>query len=184
MHLIQAGVDEAGRGPLAGPVVAAAVIFDVKYDLSLFKDSKVLTSKMRDVLYEQITKDALTFGIGICNVFEIDTLNIHYATLLAMERAVLNLSIKPDLVLIDGKFVPKNLPYAMQAIVSGDNLVPLISAASILAKVTRDRIMIDLHDLYPKYNFAQHKGYATKEHYAAIKKHGTIKEHRKNFVTT
>lgn len=180
MNMI-AGVDEAGRGPLVGSVVAASVIFDNDYDLSDFKDSKKLSEKKRNILYKKIKLESLSYAIGVASAQEIDELNIHYATLLAMKRAIEGLSIKPSNVLIDGKFTPKGLIIPAKAIIKGDSLEPVISAASILAKVTRDEMMYELHDKYPEFNFAKHKGYPTKEHLDAINSHGIISEHRKSF---
>lgn len=176
-----AGVDEAGRGPLVGPVVAASVIFAPDFDLSEFKDSKKLSEKKRDILFEKIKINSLSYGIGIASAEEIDKLNIHYATLLAMKRAIEGLSIIPNQILIDGKFTPSGLSIPMQAIIKGDSLEPIISAASILAKVTRDKMMYELHQKHPMYNFAKHKGYPTKEHFDAIEKYGIIKDHRISF---
>jgi len=176
-----AGVDEAGRGPLVGSVVAASVIFDDNYDLSEFKDSKKLSEKKRNILFKKIKLESISYAIGVATAQEIDEINIHNATLLAMKRAIEGLSIKPSNILIDGKFVPKGLIIPAQAIIKGDSLEPVISAASILAKVTRDEMMYELHEKYPEFNFAKHKGYPTKEHLDAINKHGIISEHRKTF---
>jgi len=176
-----AGVDEAGRGPLVGAVVAASVIFEDNYDLSDFKDSKKLSEKKRNILYKKIKIDSISYAIGVATAQEIDEINIHNATLLAMKRAIEGLSTKPSNILIDGKFVPKGLVIPAQAIIKGDSLEPVISAASILAKVTRDEMMYELHEKHPEFNFAKHKGYPTKEHLEAINKYGIISEHRKTF---
>tara|TARA_R110002124_G_scaffold236704_3_gene401939 strand:+ start:842 stop:1414 length:573 start_codon:yes stop_codon:yes gene_type:complete len=176
-----AGVDEVGRGPLVGSVVAAAVIFPDNYDLTCFKDSKKLSEKKRNILTEEIKSNALNYSIGYASPLEIDNINIHNATLLAMERAILGLNISPKMILIDGKFVPKSISFPMKAIIQGDSIEPIISAASIIAKVVRDQMMYDLHEKHPEYNFAKHKGYPTKEHFAAIEKYGLITEHRRSF---
>lgn len=175
------GVDEAGRGPLAGPVVAAAVVLDPLTPILQLKDSKKLSPKRREFLFEQIKEKAIAFAFGRATVQEIEQLNISQATLLAMQRAVLNLSITPTQVLIDGNQAP-NLPYDVETIVKGDQTVATISAASILAKVLRDREMLEYHTQYPDYGFKQHKGYATKQHILALKKLGATPLHRKNFM--
>lgn len=181
MSLIVAGVDEVGRGPLAGPVVTAAVI--LKHPLEGLADSKTLSPKKRNILCEQIKEHALAFAYGRAEVAEVDALNIHHASLLAMKRAVEALSVKPELVLVDGSFLPKlNIP--CKAIVKGDSLIPQISAASILAKVMRDEEMEQLDGLYPGYGFAQHKGYGTVMHKQALNKLGPCRIHRKSFVLT
>jgi ribonuclease HII len=176
-----AGIDEAGRGPLAGPVLAAAVIFHPDKPITGLADSKTLTSKQREALYEKIIKNALAWAVGRAEVEEIDRLNILQASLLAMQRALLALHLKPILVLVDGNILPK-LPYQAKAIVRGDADIPVISAASILAKVTRDREMRLLHQHYPCYNFAQNKGYGTPEHLTNLKKHGVCAIHRQSFA--
>jgi len=175
------GVDEAGRGPLAGPVVAAAVVLDPSTPISHLKDSKKLSPKQREFLFEEIKEKSIAFAFGRATVQEIEQLNILQATLLAMQRAVLNLSITPTQVLVDGNQAP-NLPYAVETIVRGDQTVETISAASILAKVLRDREMFEYHTQYPGYGFKQHKGYATKQHILALKKLGATPLHRKNFT--
>jgi ribonuclease HII len=175
------GVDEAGRGPLAGPVVAAAVVLDASIPISHLKDSKKLSSKQREFLFEEIKEKAIAFAFGRATVQEIEQLNILQATLLAMQRAVLNLSITPTQVLVDGNQAP-SLPYEVETIVKGDQKVATISAASILAKVLRDREMLEYHTQYPDYGFKQHKGYATKQHILALKKLGATPLHRKNFM--
>lgn len=175
-----AGVDEAGVGPIAGPVVAAAVILNPEKKIYKLRDSKILSPKERDILFQRISDKALCVGVGIANVEEIDHLNIFHATMLAMQRAILNLKIQPQLILIDGRSKPPiNLP--MQAIVGGDKTVKCISAASIVAKVTRDKLMTDYHKSYPHYHFAQHKGYSTKLHQKLVSLHGISDLHRRSF---
>ena len=176
-----AGVDEAGRGPLAGCVVAAAVILDDKNPIKGLADSKKLTAHKRDKLYDEIRAKALCVGVGQASVAEIDTLNILQATMLAMQRAVAQLRLKPALVLVDGNRIPQ-LDVLAEAIVQGDSKVQAISAASIIAKVTRDRQCADLHAQYPHYGFDSHKGYGTAVHMAALTKHGACAEHRKSFA--
>ena len=178
--LLIAGVDEAGRGPLAGPVVAAAVILDPQKHIDGLADSKVLNERKRDSLFEAIKIDTLCWSVGIATVEEIDELNILQATLLAMQRAINDLAIQPDEVLIDGNCLPKLLMPA-QVIVKGDSKVKAISAASIVAKVVRDKIMVDYHNLYPDYAFQFHKGYGTKQHLKEIDKFGFLPIHRKSF---
>lgn len=175
-----AGVDEAGRGPLAGPVVAAAVILDDMHPIKGLNDSKKLTAKQREKLFDEIRAKALCCSIAQASVEEIDELNILQATLLAMRRAVEGLRLKPAKVLVDGNRLP-TLDVLAEAIVGGDALVPSISAASILAKVTRDRWCAELDAQYPQYGFAGHKGYGTAEHLAALKAHGACPQHRKTF---
>ena len=176
-----AGVDEAGRGPLAGPVIAAAVILDPKNPIHGLKDSKKLTEKKRELLFDEIVEHSLAYAIGRAEVEEIDQINILQASLSAMRRAVLQLSCIPDLVLVDGNQLP-NLPYKAEAIIQGDQKVEAISAASIIAKVTRDREMKVLDKLYPEYGLAQHKGYPTKAHIAALQKVGVSAIHRLSFA--
>jgi ribonuclease HII len=175
-----AGVDEAGRGPLAGPVVAAAVILDELHPIKGLADSKKLTALQRDRLYDEIRGKALCFAVAQASVQEIDELNILQATLLAMRRAVDGLRLPPKLVLVDGNRLPV-LPMRAEAIVQGDDKVAAISAASILAKVTRDRWCLELDIQYPVYGFAKHKGYGTAEHLAALRAHGPCSEHRASF---
>ena len=175
-----AGVDEAGRGPLAGPVVAAAVILDERKPIHGLADSKKLSAKRREALFEEIRAKALCCSIAQAGVLEIDTLNILQATLLAMRRAVLGLRLPPKLVLVDGNRLPM-LEMRAEAIVKGDATVPAISAASILAKVSRDRWCVDYHQLFPQYGFDQHKGYGTADHLAALRQHGPCPEHRRTF---
>lgn len=176
-----AGVDEAGRGPLAGPVVAAAVILNPNNPIPGLKDSKKLTEKKREALYAEIVAKSLSFAIAHAQVHEIDEVNILQASLLAMHRAIMGLSMPPSLVLIDGNQIPRNLPYPAEAIVQGDQKVAEISAASILAKVTRDREMRILDKLHPGYGFAAHKGYPTKAHRDALQRLGVSKVHRLSF---
>lgn len=176
-----AGVDEAGRGPLAGPVITAAVILNPLKPIIGLADSKQLTEQEREFLYSLIYENALAISVGRADVKEIDQINILQATLLAMQRAVLGLNIKPHLVLIDGNASPK-LPYDAKTIIKGDQLEPAISAASIIAKVTRDREMV-LHDKsFPEYQFAKHKGYGTKEHLSALEKYGPCELHRTSYA--
>lgn len=176
-----AGVDEAGRGPLAGPVVAAAVILDPDKPILGIKDSKILSPKNRELLAQKIKQNALAWSVQCADVDEIEQLNIHHATLLAMKRAVESLHIMPDLAQMDGKFCP-NLPCLAEAIIDGDFIIPVIGAASILAKVHRDEYMIALHQQYPEYGFDEHKGYATKKHLFALKQFGISPVHRKGFA--
>lgn len=175
-----AGVDEVGRGPLAGPVVAAAVILPKDGIGQKLFDSKKISSKKRENLYERILSEALGVGIGIIGQEEIDLLNIFQATLKAMALAVENLPISPDFILIDGPHGLK-LPIPQKPIKKGDQLSNSIAAASIVGKVTRDRMMLEWHQKYPQYNFAKHKGYGTKEHRQAIEKFGVSELHRKTF---
>lgn len=175
-----AGVDEAGRGPLAGPVLAAAVILDDLHPINGLADSKKLTAHRREQLYDEIRAKALCCAVAQASVQEIDELNILQATLLAMRRAVAGLRLVPKLVLVDGNRLPV-LPMRAEAIVKGDALVAAISAASILAKVTRDRWCVEVDQLYPAYGFAKHKGYGTAEHLAALQLHGACPAHRTTF---
>ncbi len=175
-----AGVDEAGRGPLAGPLVAAAVILDDLHPIVGLADSKVLTEKKRERLYDEIRAKALCCCIAEASVEEIDRLNILQATLLAMRRAVEGLRLKPAKVLVDGNRLPV-LKVPAEAIVKGDAKVQAISAASILAKVSRDRQCLAMHAAYPDYGFAAHKGYPTADHIAALRKHGVTVWHRRSF---
>ena len=179
--MVQCGVDEAGRGPLVGDVFAAAVILNPENPIVGLKDSKQLTAKKREMLYEEIITKSLAYSISSSSVDEIDVLNILQATLLAMKRAVEGLVITPSIALIDGNKIP-NLSIPSEAIVKGDSKVEAISAASILAKVTRDRTMVELDKLYPNYGFAKHKGYGTAEHLNAINQYGILPEHRKSFA--
>jgi ribonuclease HII len=179
--MLMAGVDEAGRGPLAGPVVAAAVIFRPDERLRGLRDSKLLTPEARDELAAKIRDRAVAWAIGESAVGEIDALNIHHATLLAMKRAIESLSTKPEVVWIDGLHCPA-LDYPARAIVDGDRLIASIAAASILAKTTRDAMLVELDRNYPNYGFARHKGYATVEHLAALRLHGPCPAHRRFFA--
>jgi len=176
-----AGVDEAGRGPLAGPVVAAAVILDDLHPIAGLADSKKLSAARREKLYDEIRAKALCCSIAEASVEEIDRLNILQATLLAMRRAVEGLRLKPAKVLVDGNRLPV-LDVLAEAIVKGDAKVPAISAASILAKVHRDRWCADYDREFPQYGFAAHKGYGTAEHMAALRAHGACPQHRKTFA--
>jgi len=176
-----AGVDEAGRGPLAGPVVAAAVILDELNPIKGLADSKKLTALRREKLYDEIRAKALCCSIAEASVEEIDRLNILQATLLAMRRAVEGLRLKPAKVLVDGNRLPV-LDVLAEAIVKGDATVPAISAASILAKVYRDRWCAEYDREFPQYGFAAHKGYGTAEHLAALRAHGACPQHRKSFA--
>ncbi len=180
-YTLIAGVDEVGRGPLIGAVVTAAVILDPSKPISGLNDSKKLSEKKRLLLVEEIKAKALSWSLGRAEVEEIDSLNILHATMLAMERAVAGLQTQPEWVLIDGNRVPEGLKGRASAVVKGDSLVPEISAASILAKVARDAEMTALHQQYPQYNFAGHKGYPTAEHLAAIKQFGILAQHRRSF---
>ena len=178
------GVDEAGRGPLVGAVVAGAVVLDPNNPIEGLKDSKKLTAVRREYLYEQIMERAKAWGVGEASPAEIDEINILQATMLAMRRAIEDLTIRlgawPDKALIDGNRCPE-LPIAAEAIVKGDAKEPAISAASIVAKVTRDRQMQLLHERHPEYGFAQHMGYPTEAHFAALKQYGTCDQHRRSF---
>jgi ribonuclease HII len=178
------GVDEAGRGPFAGAVVAGAVVLDPENPISGFKDSKQLSPARREFLFEQIQLKAKAWGIGEASPVEIDEINILQATMLAMRRAIEDLTTRlggwPDKALIDGNRCPE-LPIAAEAIVKGDTKEPAISAASILAKVTRDRQMMALHELHPQYGFAKHMGYPTEAHFAALKAFGACDQHRRSF---
>lgn len=176
-----AGVDEVGRGPLVGAVVTAAVILDPNRPIVGLADSKKLTEKKRESLYLEITEKALCWSIGRAEADEIDRLNILHATMLAMQRAVAALHIVPDYVLVDGNRCPK-LPMSSQAIVKGDSRVAEISAASILAKVTRDREMVELDRRFPEYGFAQHKGYPTAFHLEKLARFGATEFHRRSFA--
>jgi ribonuclease HII len=175
------GVDEAGRGPLAGAVYAAAVILPAHYDLPWLNDSKKLTARRREVLFDLIQACAVSWSVASASIEEIDELNILHATMLAMQRAVAGLAVVPDEALIDGNRVPKGLTVLGRAIVGGDALEACISAASILAKVSRDRDVETFEVLYPGYGFAQHKGYPTAQHLEALKRLGPCPVHRKSF---
>ena len=178
------GVDEAGRGPLVGAVVAGAVVLDPNNLIEGLKDSKKLTAARREYLYEQIMEKAKAWGVGEASPAEIDEINILQATMLAMRRAIEDLTTRlggwPDKALIDGNRCPE-LPIDAEAIVKGDAKEPAISAASIVAKVTRDRQMQILHERHPEYGFAQHMGYPTEAHFAALKQYGACDQHRRSF---
>jgi len=178
---ITAGIDEAGRGPLAGPVVAAAVILDLDRQIPGINDSKKLTETKREELFNIITSEAKFWSVKIISSSIIDEINILQATLLGMEEAVFSLGSKPDICLIDGNTIPKKLMGFSKSIIKGDSQIASIAAASIIAKVTRDRIMIKLHEQFPNYNFKQNKGYPTKEHLAAIDKYGILDCHRRSY---
>jgi ribonuclease HII len=178
---VYAGADEVGRGPLVGNVVAAAIILDPFEKIEGLADSKKLSEKKRDALFPIIMEKALAVGIGEASPAEIDEINILWASMLAMERAVANLKIKPNMVLVDGNRIPKNLGIPAIAVVKGDARVEEISAASIVAKVVRDRQLIELDQKYPQYGFASHKGYPTAAHLDAINKYGLLPEYRKSF---
>jgi ribonuclease HII len=178
---IMAGVDEVGRGPLAGPVVAAAVIFYPEQIIPGLKDSKALTESQREVLYEKITRQVKAWAIGRAEVEEIDRMNILQASLLAMQRAVQKLSILPQRILVDGNQKPC-FTCTTDAIIKGDVLVPIISAASVLAKVTRDREMVEMDKNYSGYGFAKHKGYPTKQHMLALQAYGVTEIHRRSYA--
>lgn len=181
-----AGVDEAGRGPLAGPVVAAAVILDPERPIPGLADSKKLTANRREELASEIRGRALSWSVAWADTAEIDALNILAATMLAMRRAILGLSVTPFKVEIDGNRLPDltfgGLIIIGEAIIGGDAKVASISAASIIAKTTRDRIMIDIDDLYPVYEFARHKGYGTEVHRQRLQRHGPCEQHRRSFA--
>jgi ribonuclease HII len=175
-----AGVDEVGRGCLAGPVVAAAVVLDPDRYIPRICDSKTVTALERSELYERITRTAVAWGVAGAEPLEIDTINIHQASLRAMHRAVLALAPLPDFVLVDAFRVP-GLPMAQRAVVHGDARCTAIAAASIVAKVTRDRLMFELHSRDPRYGFDRHKGYATREHLDAVSRFGYSEVHRRSF---
>jgi ribonuclease HII len=175
-----AGIDEVGRGPLAGPVVAAAVVLGDAYKWRGLKDSKMLTPKRREACAIEIKDNALAWAIGRCEPEEIDQYNIFNASLLAMKRAFEGISLATELALVDGKYSPE-LSVRSYAVIKGDQHVPAISAASILAKVTRDLEMCELDKSYPHYGFAKHKGYPTAYHVEALKQHGACSHHRRSF---
>ena len=179
--ILVAGVDEAGRGPLAGPVVAAAVILDPARPIRGLADSKVLTPERREVLAERIRERAIAWSTGQADVGEIDTINILHATMLAMSRAVAALKVVPEEALVDGNRCPP-LECRVRAIVKGDRDVKAISAASIIAKTARDAMLREFDKLYPVYGFAQHKGYCTPDHLAALDRHGPCPLHRRSFA--
>ncbi|QWE09138.1 ribonuclease HII [Polynucleobacter ibericus] len=183
-HIWVCGVDEAGRGPLVGAVVAGAVVLDPNNPIEGLKDSKKLTAARREYLYEQIMEKAKAWGVGEASPAEIDEINILQATMLAMRRAIEDLTTRlgtwPDKALIDGNRCPE-LPIAAEAIIKGDAKEPAISAASIIAKVTRDHQMMSLHERHPEYGFAQHMGYPTEAHFAALQQYGACDQHRRSF---
>lgn len=174
-----AGVDEVGRGPLVGPVVAACCILPEKFDLEGLTDSKKLSEKKRDYFFEEIKKQAISYGIGVIDEKIIDKVNIYEATKLAMRDAINNMKVKPEHVLIDA--MPLELDVPTTSIIKGDLKSITISAASVLAKVTRDRMLVELDKIYPMYDFKHNKGYPTKKHLAAISEYGIIDEHRKSY---
>jgi ribonuclease HII len=176
-----AGVDEAGRGPLAGPVIAAAVILNDARRIKGLRDSKLLTPQAREELALEIRSRAIAWAVGASDVGEIDSINIFQATLLAMGRAIGGLTTAPEVVWIDGQHCPRS-DYPMRAIVDGDRLVAAIAAASIIAKTTRDALLVELDRNYPLYGFARHKGYSTPEHLAALATHGPCAAHRRTFA--
>ncbi len=180
-YKVVCGIDEAGRGPLAGPVFAAAVILPENYSHPVLNDSKKLSEKKRDAVYDDIIKDALCYSVGIATEEEIDEINILNATFLAMKRAVEGLSIKPDFAYIDGNQYPKT-GIKEETIVKGDGKCISVAAASIIAKVSRDRFMLEIDKQYPEYQFSKHKGYGTKLHYEMIEKYGVSKVHRRTFL--
>ena len=180
-HKLTAGVDEAGRGPLAGPVVAAAVILDPDRPISGLADSKQLSAKQRESLAAQIRVRSLAWAVARVDNYEIDRVNILQASLLAMEMAVAGLAVRPQRVLVDGNRCP-SLPFPVEAVIKGDQTVAAISAASILAKVARDEEMVALDRKYPGYGFARHKGYPTREHIHALEKLGICDIHRRSYA--
>lgn len=176
------GVDEAGRGPLAGPVCAAAVILPEGAVIEGLDDSKKLTEKKRERLYDIIKQTAVAYSVAYGTLEEIETVNILEATYLAMNRAIEGLNVKPDFALIDGNRVPRGIKIPCEAIVKGDSKSMSVAAASVLAKVTRDRLMLEYDKKYPEYNFKKHKGYGTKEHTELIKQYGPCEIHRLSFL--
>ncbi|MDD6980379.1 MAG: ribonuclease HII [Clostridia bacterium] len=180
-YQIVCGIDEAGRGPLSGPVVAAACVLDPTVEIPGLNDSKKLSPAKRELLFERITESALDYAIGMASPEEIDRLNILNATMLAMRRAIAGLKTPADFALVDGNCT-RDFPIPARAIVKGDALSCSISAASILAKVTRDRLCLEDEKNYPQYGFAKHKGYGTAEHIAALKQYGPCPIHRKTFL--
>lgn len=176
------GVDEAGRGPLAGPVFAAAVILPMDCEIEGLNDSKKLSEKKREALFDVIKEKAIAYSVASASVDEIEEFNILKATYLAMNRAILGLHIAPDFAIIDGNRIPDNAPTKCEALIKGDFKSMSVAAASILAKVSRDRLLVEYDKKYPEYNFKKHKGYGTKEHYEAINKYGICEIHRKSFL--
>ncbi len=182
-YKIICGVDEAGRGPLAGPVFAGAVILPENYSHPILNDSKKLSEKKRDAVYDDIIKDAVAYSVGIATEKEIDEINILNATFLAMKRAVEGLNLKPDFVYIDGNQYPKiNSEIKEETLVKGDSKCISVAAASIIAKVSRDRFMLEIAKKYPEYQFEKHKGYGTKLHYEMLEKYGVSDVHRRTFL--
>ena len=181
-YKIVCGVDEAGRGPLAGPVCAAAVILPKNFEIEGLNDSKKISEKKREILFDIIKEKAVAYCIAFGTVEEIEEYNILEATYIAMNRAIDGLDVKPDFALIDGNRVPKGISVPCETVVKGDAKSCSIAAASILAKVTRDRLMLEYDKKYPQYLFAQHKGYGTKAHYETIKQHGVCEIHRLSFL--
>jgi ribonuclease HII len=188
-YKIIGGIDEAGRGPLAGPVVAACVGWASDFDagkleyteLKFLRDSKKLDEKKREQLFKIIQEEALEVGVGICDHKTIDRANIFQATFLAMKKALSALKNRPDFILIDGKFIIPNTSYQQKAIIKGDSKIFSIMSASIIAKVTRDRLMKQFHEQYPEYCFDRHKGYGTRLHFEMLKKYGPCQIHRRSF---
>ena len=176
------GVDEAGRGPLAGPVCAAAVILSPDTVIDGLNDSKKLTEKKREQLFDVIKEKAVAFSVAFASVEEIEEYNILNATYLAMNRAINSLQLSADFAIIDGNRIPSGIPIEAEALVKGDMKSMSVAAASVLAKVSRDRLMLEYDKEYPQYNFKKHKGYGTKEHYEAIKENGVCDIHRKSFL--
>lgn len=177
------GIDEAGRGPLAGPVCAAAVILSEDIIIEGLNDSKKLSEKKREMLYDQIIEKSISYSIAMASVEKIEQINILNATFLAMRRAAEGLKIKPDYILVDGNRIPQDMPAVCECVIKGDAISNSIAAASILAKVTRDRYMLQLPEKYNIYNFKKHKGYGTKEHSDLLKKYGPSDIHRLSFLT-
>ncbi len=178
------GVDEAGRGALAGPVVAAAVVFSKDQDISAFKDSKKLSHAQREKIYQQIISESFAVGVGVVHHDVIDRINILQATFVAMKKAVLRIELSPRIILIDGDKIIPGFERSQKSIIKGDDKVPLISAASIVAKVIRDRIMFGYSKVFSEYAFEQHKGYGTKQHFFCIQNVGLCRIHRRSFNTS
>ena len=179
---ILAGVDEAGRGPLCGPVCAAAVVLPPDACIDGINDSKKLTEKKREALFDVITETAVSYGIAFATVEEIEEMNILNATFLAMNRAIAQLTVMPDMVLVDGNRTPNGLLLPSRSVIKGDSLSASIGAASILAKVSRDRLLMEMDAQYPQYGFAKHKGYGTAAHYEALRQYGPSPVHRMSFL--
>lgn len=177
-----AGVDEAGRGPLCGPVCAAAVVLPPDVCIDGINDSKKLTEKKREALFDVITETAVSYGIAFATVEEIEEMNILNATFLAMNRAIAQLTVMPDMVLVDGNRTPNGLLLPSRTVIKGDSLSASIGAASILAKVSRDRLLMEMDAQYPQYGFAKHKGYGTAAHYEALRQYGPSPVHRMSFL--